>query len=121
MGINQRDVYLLPHPINPKSEENHPFIVISVESSNSHENTFLAVMITASKKTIDDHSFQLTDDMFEYPLRKTDCHARMHLIMLCLPKEIIGNKLNTMKEFYFKQLMKYIGDIVFNYDFTPLD
>lgn len=120
MAVKQREVYLLPHPINPNTQEYHPFIVISTESSNLRENTFLAVMITASENTIDDHSFQLSDEMFDKPLRKTGCHARMHLIMLCLPEEIRNNKLNTMKDFYFKQLMKSIGDIVFNYDFTPI-
>lgn len=120
MGIKQREVYLLPHPINPKTEEPHPFIVVSVESSNLRENTFLAVMITASGVTKDDHSFDLTNEMFEKDLKKPGCHARMHLIMLCLPSEIVGYKLNTMKEFYFRQLMKSIGDLVFNYDFTPI-
>lgn len=120
MAVKQREVYLLPHPIKPKEEQEHPFIVLSVEESNSNESTFIAVMITSSQFKIDDHSFHLTDAMFEEPLEKSRCHARMHLMMLCLNKEIIGKKLNTMKESYFKQLMKSIGDYIFHYDFTPL-
>jgi PemK-like, MazF-like toxin of type II toxin-antitoxin system len=120
MAVKQREVYLLPHPINPKEQQEHPFIVLSVEDSNANESTFIAVMITSSQLKIDDHSFHLTDAMFEHRLDKQGCHARMHLMMLCLNKEIVGRKLNTMKETYFKQLMKSIGDLIFHYDFTPL-
>ena len=120
MAVKQREVYYLPHPIDPATEDDHPFIVLSVEESNSHENTFIAVMITSSPYTRDDHSFDLTNEMFEDHLKKTGCHARMHLIMLCLNNEILGKRVTTMKEFYFKQLMKSIGDYVFNYDFKPL-
>jgi mRNA-degrading endonuclease toxin of MazEF toxin-antitoxin module len=82
MAIKQREVYLLPHPISQNAEEKHPFIVLSSEDSNSHERTFVTVMITSSELTRDDYSFELDDSMFDYPLRKTGSHARMHLIAL---------------------------------------
>lgn len=44
----------------------------------------------------------------------------MHLITIYLGEEIIGKKLNTMKEFYFKQLMTTIGEMVFNYRFEKI-
>lgn len=119
MAIKQREVYLLPHPISLKSIEKHPFIVLSTEQANSHERTFIAVMITGSEFTRDEFSFDLEDNMFEFKLRKKECHARMHLVTLCLNEEIIGSKVNTMKEFFFKELMKSIGDLIFNYDFNP--
>jgi hypothetical protein len=58
--------------------------------------------------------------MFEHDLVKPNSKARMHLITLCLNEEIIGLRKNIMKEHYFNKLMKYIGSIVFNFDFIPL-
>ncbi|MGN6605370.1 MAG: hypothetical protein ACTHK8_23190 [Ginsengibacter sp.] len=98
----------------------HPFIVLSVQECNSFENTFIAVMITSSSHYDDDLSFPLLNDMFETNLRKPNSKARMHLIMLCLDNEIIGNRINVMKQFYFNKLMKEIGSLVFNFNFTPL-
>ena len=124
MGINlfpiasQRDVFLLPHPFDSKVDF-HPFIVLSTQEANEYENTFTAVMITSSEYRRDDFSFDLVNEMFDHPLPKTNCHVRMHLLTLCLTEEIRGNKLNRMKEVYFKQLMLAIGDLIFNYDFLP--
>jgi mRNA-degrading endonuclease toxin of MazEF toxin-antitoxin module len=120
MVINQRDVYLLPHPINPASQDYHPFIVLSDQRANKYEKTFIAVMITSSAYKRDHYSFPLTDEMFEDNLQKDDCHARMHLITLWIDEEIRGKKLNVMKEVYFNQLMKSIGDLIFNYNFSPI-
>jgi len=120
MVVEQRDVFLLPHPFDSRVEE-HPFIALSIQEANNYENTFIAVMITSSTKYRDDFSFELTDDMFEKPLRKSDCHARMHLLTLCLNEEIKGVKINRMKPFYFKQLMKSIGSAVFNFEFSPVE
>jgi len=117
--FEQRDVYLLPHPIN-SSEGEHPFIVLSIKSANDHEDTFIAVMITSSKRYHDDYSFDLWDDMFVNPLNKKNSHVRMHLFNLCLPKEVVGKRLNKMKSKYFNQLMKSIGELVFNFDFSPI-
>lgn len=120
MAVKQREVYILPHAVTLRPEEKHPFIVLSVEEANNHERTFIAVMITSSQITKDNYSFELDDSMFEYRLDRTGCHARMHLVTLCLNGQIMGNKVNTMKEFHFKELMKSIGDLVFNYEFSPL-
>lgn len=121
MEINQRDVYLLPHPINSSSASPHPYIVLSIKDANAYEKTFLAVMMTSAHHYVNDPlSFELADEMFETPLMKSPCNARMHLIMLCLKEEVIGKRLNVMKDLYFQQLMKHIGEIVFNYQFSPL-
>ena len=53
MPINQREVYILPHPWDNDAEK-HPFIVLSCLDANNHERTFLAVMITSEPKRIDD-------------------------------------------------------------------
>jgi hypothetical protein len=119
MAVNQREVYLSPHPISLDPNEKHPFIVLSVLDANNNENTFIGVMITGSEITRDDYSFDLKDEMFTRPLNKANCHVKMHLITLCLNSEIIGQRVNEMREFYFRQLMASIGDIVFNYDFKP--
>lgn len=119
MAVNQREVYVLPHPISLDPEEKHSFIVLSVLEANNNENTFIAVMITGSDVINDDFSFDLRDEMFVKPLKKQACHVRMHLITLCLNREIIGQKVNEMKDFYFKQLMESIGDLIFNYHFRP--
>ena len=120
MTVEQREVYLLPFPFDSKAED-HLFIVLSVRQANEYENTFIAVMITSSEKYNDDFSFRLTDDMFDFPLLKKNSHARMHLLQLCMDKEIVGRRLNKMKPFYFKELMKAIGDLIFHYEFAPLD
>jgi hypothetical protein len=119
MAVSQREVYILPHPISLKPEEKHPFIVLSILEANNNENTFIGVMITGSEITKDDYSFELKDEMFIKPLKKDNCHVRMHLITLCLTEEVIGQKVNEMKDFYFKELMASIGDLIFNYDFKP--
>ncbi|SRR5258706_10398322 len=119
MAISQREVYDLPHAISQKTEEHHPFIVLSVLEANNNESTFVAVMVTGSDITRDDYSFDLRNEMFITPLKKPNCHVRMFLITLCLNEQIIGRKVNEMKEFYFKELMASIGDLIFNYDFKP--
>ena len=120
MTVEQRDVYLYP-PSHDPSLEHHPFIVLSVKVVNRYENTFVACMITSSEKYRDDFSFELTDEMFESPLHKKNSHVRMHLVTLCLEKDIQGTRINRMKPFYFRQLMESVGDLVFNYVFSPLD
>lgn len=120
MAVSQREVYLLPFPPNIETGiEDHPFIVLSVEEANQVEDSFIGVMITSSTHK-DDMSFQLSDNMFEKPLFKEGCHARMHLITLQVDAEINGKRINKMKEEYFKQLMRSIGEATFNYKFTPL-
>jgi PemK-like, MazF-like toxin of type II toxin-antitoxin system len=120
MTVEQRDVYLYP-PSHDPSLEPHPFIVLSTKGANGYENTFVACMITSSEKYRDDFSFELTDEMFESPLHKKNSHVRMHLVTLCLERQIRGIRINRIKPFYFGQLMKAMGDIVFNYDFTALN
>ena len=112
MAINQRDVYLLPFPINDGTVP-HPFIVLSVKEANDLEGTFIGVMITASEYK-DDFSFDLRDEMFENPLKKEGCHVRMHLLTMYLDTDIESKRLNVMKEFYFKQLLLTIGDLIFD-------
>jgi len=118
-SVNQRDVYLLPFPLNNTTPD-HLFIVLSTLECNQIEGTFIGVMITTSDANYDDFSFDLKDEMFERPLDKKTSHVRMHLMTLWLNGEIVGRKVNTMKEFYFKQLMASIGDAIFNYKFEPL-
>jgi hypothetical protein len=78
-------------------------------------------MITSSEEYFDDFSFELSNEMFDIPLKKESSHARMHLLQLCMNKEIVGNRITKMKPVYFKQLMKAIGDLIFHYNFTPVD
>ena len=118
MAVNQRDVYLIEFPPFDNVIDQHLFIVLSIEESNQYENSFIAAMITSTKYQ-DDYSFPISDGMFDSPLDKSGSHVRMHLITLCYDREIKGRKVNAMKEFYFRQLMKSIGDLVFNYNFTP--
>lgn len=120
MAVEQREIYLLPFPLT-SAVEDHLFIVLSVRQANEYENTFIAVMITSSEAYFDDFSFKLTNEMFDSPLRKEHSHARMHILQLCMNEEIKGRRITKMKPQYFKQLMRSIGDIVFHYDFTPIE
>jgi hypothetical protein len=117
--IKQRELYILPYTINDKIET-HPFIVLSCLEANEHENTFIAVMISSSEITKDDHSFNLSNEMFEKELKAENCHVRMHLIFMCMPEDIKSNRINIMKISYFNHLMKEIGAMIFNYDFSPI-
>ena len=119
MPVNQREVYFLPHPFDPKVPE-HPHIVLSVLNANNHEQTFIAVMITTSEHYHDDYSFDLNNSMFEKPLAKEGSHVRMHLLTLALEEDRIGPCKNKMKKFFFDQLMESIGDSVFGFSFKPL-
>lgn len=120
--INQRDVYLLPFPFGDENGEPHPYIILSINDANVQEDSFQAVMITSSSYK-DDFSFKLTDEMFDKPLEKSNCHVRMHLIILGLNEHILNPNLKPfcrMKKYYFDQLMRTIGELVFNYEFSPL-
>lgn len=119
MAIKQREVYLLPHPFDSKVER-HPFIILSSDEANEHEDTFIAVMITSSDVYRNDFSFDIRDGMFEKPLHKSGSHVRMHLLTLYLNEDITANRINIMKEFYFRQLMAAVGDLVFGCEFKPL-
>lgn len=120
-AAEQRDVYLIKPPFDP-SLDAHPFIVLSIKESNECEDTFIGVMITSSTVYVDDHSFTLSDSMFRYPLDKANCHVRMQLMTLCKKRDAgNGSPINRMKPLYFKELMKSIGELVFNYDFLPLE
>ncbi|WP_217602437.1 type II toxin-antitoxin system PemK/MazF family toxin [Chitinophaga sp. GbtcB8] len=119
MAVNQRDVFLLPHPYGSNYGEPHPHIVLSILEANQHENTFIAVMVTSSEITRDDFSFTLLDEMFEKPLAKKNSHARMHLLTLSFGEDIDRPKINTMKAAPFRALMKSIGDLIFNFQFLP--
>ena len=124
MAVKQREVYILPFPdvlySKEKDQEDHPFIVLSCDESNdNNDNTFIGVMISGMKYK-DDNSFELSDDMFDKPLAKPGCHVRMHLITLCIKKDILTkNPVNTMLERDFRFLMKNIGELIFNYKFSP--
>lgn len=119
MGTSQREVYFLEYP-PPGVSGKHMHIVLSTLESNKNTSTFVAVMITSSDQFRDDYSFDLNDDMFETVfLRKAGSHVRMHLVTLCLETDKIGNRISRMKPFYFSEMMKTIGEMVFNYDFTP--
>lgn len=114
---------MLPHPLGKEAGEPHPHIVLSVDYANEYEGTFVAVMITASKLTKDEMSFPLDDTMFDKGLDKKNCHARMHLLMLAMNKEVlgkIGKPLCKMKKEAFDRMMKAIGAEIFNFSFTPL-
>jgi mRNA-degrading endonuclease toxin of MazEF toxin-antitoxin module len=123
--VNQREVYYLPFPFGSENGEDHPYIVISTKSSNAKEQTFLAVMITASAKN-DDYTFSVQDNMFEKPLLKAKCQVRMHLIVFALYENVdhqkykIGKPVTAMKKFYFEQLMKSIGLLIFDCDIKLL-
>ena len=117
MNVSQREVYMLPFPLKEGGQD-HPFIVLSCNESNNLENTFIAVMITSSSYT-DDYSFDLRDEMFERPLAKQGCHVRMHLITLVEVADIKNRIVNKMKPIYFKNLMAVIGELIFDYEFTP--
>lgn len=119
MVVNQRDVFFLPHPFGDQHGEPHPHIVLSVQEANQHEQTFIAVMITSSPFTKDDYSFELVDEMFEKPLPKKGSHVRMHLMTLSFDECIIPPKMNTMRMMPFRELMKSIGDLIFNFNFLP--
>lgn len=124
MPINQRDVYLLPFPLQSRNPvEDHLHIVLSITDANNNEGTFVSVMITSSPIFHDELSFDLSDDMFEHPLREANSHVRMHLIPLSKNNEIVQQRLNPvnrMKKRYFDEMMRQIGEMVFNFDFTPL-
>ena len=124
MPINQRDVYLLPFPLESRNPvEDHLHIVLSIADANLNENTFLSVMITSSPIFKDELSFDVYDEMFETPLREPNCHVRMHLIPLSRSSEIIVQRqspVNRMKKRPFDAMMKEIGELIFNFDFAPL-
>ena len=119
MTVEQRDVFLF-RPTFDTNLRDHLFIVLSGADANRYEQTFIAVMITSSALYDDDFSFHLTDEMFEKPLPKKGSHVRMHLIVLCVEKDIKGqHAINRMKPAYFKHMMDAINDLVFDNKFTP--
>ncbi len=121
-SVNQRDVYLInPTNSNLDVDSQHLFIVLSSNESFQNEGTFIGVMISSSEKTIDDHSFHLSDEMFDRPLDRKNSHVRCHLVTLFRDRHLVGQqKMNVMKPFHFRRLMTFLGEMIFNYDFRPL-
>ncbi|WP_295118088.1 type II toxin-antitoxin system PemK/MazF family toxin [uncultured Chitinophaga sp.] len=120
MKVSQRDVFLLPHPLGNENGEPHPHIVLSTNDANHCEETFIAVMFTSSTFTVDEYSFKLDNSMFEKPLQKEYSHVRIHLVCLAVNEAILSHKLNRMKAGAFDNLMKEIGEMLFEFEFQRL-
>ena len=88
------------------TEKFHPFLIISNSNSNSIENSYIGVMMTASSVS-DRYSFKCSNEMFESPLEKTGCHLRMHIIAMLTENDILKFS-NRMLPIYTDNLIKEI-------------
>lgn len=106
-------VYLtIPIPLPDGTELEHPVLIISNESPNSIENSYIAVMMSATAHT-DRFSFPCGNEMFESPLTKSGCNFRMHIIMNVRESQI-SRFSNRIKPVYLKALLKQINERIFS-------
>jgi hypothetical protein len=116
MIAEQRCVIEVPFNL-PQGVQNHPAIIISTNTSNEHDNTFVAVMITHSKVE-DEFSFLLNQQMFAGNKLPTSYQARLHLVSMFYSEyDIITNAYQNvkMKEEHFHRMMDRIIRLTFGY------
>jgi hypothetical protein len=114
MSYKQRQVVFVEAEMPDGQVLVHPYIIISCNVANSYEQYFTGVMITSSKHN-DRFSFALSDSMFERPLEKSGCQARMKLILSFHEKKV-KRMTSRMKLIHFKQLIDQIKSDVFAVD-----
>lgn len=102
----------IPVPLPDGTELEHPVLIISNETPNSIENSYIAVMMSATAHT-DRFSFLCEDSMFESPLAKSGCNFRIHII-INIREVQISRFVNRIKPVYLKALLKQINERIFS-------
>lgn len=89
----------------------HPVLIISSDSSNSYENYYTGVMMSATQH-IDRFSFKCENNMFESPLEKTGCQYRLYIIVGFKETDVSTFK-NRMKKIFLKLLINQVKENIF--------
>ena len=89
----------------------HPTIIISNDSVNSYEDTFIGVMISSTAPD-DEFTYWLTNDMLTKPSKKV-CQVRTQLIAM-IPESQVMAKHGNIKRQYLKQVIAKINESVLN-------
>lgn len=112
----QGDLLYLIDPIKiPKGEAlPHPVLIISSNTSNSYENFYTGVMLSATKDT-DKFSFPVNNQMFESNLEKPECNFRTYIVVSFKESEV-NRLLNRIKPVFLKALMEHIKNYTFCVD-----
>ena len=105
-------VYLkFPIPMPDGQELAHPVLIISSNMSNSYENRYTGVMMSATSHR-DRFSFECTNEMFESPLSKTGSQFRTYII-LGFNENQISRLANNMKSIHLTALLNEIKNYIF--------
>lgn len=106
--FKQGDLIYLIDPVKlPKGEPlQHPVLIISSNVSNSYENFYTAVMMSATEYT-DRFSFKCDNGMFESNLEKPGCNFRTYITISFKESEIKHFK-NRIKPVFLRALLEHI-------------
>lgn len=110
MPYQQRDLVYVEMPLPTGAVEKHPFLIISCRAASTMESYHTAIMMTSSKLK-DKFSFPTEDNMFESPLRKTDCQLRLYIIV-SFPDQKIKEFITRMKPIHFQAVLQQIKEYV---------
>lgn len=102
----QRDLVKVRKELPTGEVLRHPFLILSCHNSNSQENFYTGVMMTASTH-YDGFSFRVDNTMFERPLEKTNCQLRLY-ILASFRAEDVEQLLSRMKKIHFQQVIDEI-------------
>lgn len=101
----QKDIVEVNFKLPGGKFEPHPALVISNNTVNEYEDTFLAVMITSSTE-YDEYSILIDNKMLSKPMRNKS-QIRCHL-MQSFNFEEINLKIASFKKDYFDKILKKI-------------
>lgn len=118
MRANHRDIVLVNYELPNGQFKPHPVLILSCDDINTYEEQYIVVMLSTTP-TVDDYSFLLNNDMFNFtfqPKLKSSSHKaqiRCHLITNISENEI-ERRYGSMKKKYFCQVIEQINSIVFD-------
>lgn len=110
MAYKQREVVEVNFKLPGNVFKPHPVVILSNDSANEMEKSFVGVMMSGSL-TYDDFTFIIEDKMLtKAPKKKSQ--IRCHLIAFVEYNEVI-RRISEIKKDYFNKLINHINDTVF--------
>ncbi|MGG9970394.1 type II toxin-antitoxin system PemK/MazF family toxin [Ferruginibacter sp. SUN002] len=115
-SYKQADLVELDFPISLPDGNDlyHPVLIISCHAANSRESHYTGIMMTASTYK-DMFSFNVSNDMFDAHLNKSNCQLRLQIIVTFKESQI-KKLLNKMKKIHFKAAVEQLKDYVLSVD-----
>ena len=111
MKANQGDIIEINFYLPGKRFEPHPCVVVSNNTINKYEDSFVVAMLSTAK-TNDNYSFHLQDFMLTKKPRKKG-QVRCHLLSIAPDSAIMG-RYGRIKKQYLSEIIEKIKSEVLN-------